>query len=341
MVLGKPFLFLLGAFFSIWGAWGQSFEEKYYANALPHFEEGKTGTFLGTGRLPLFYHVFQVAGSSKAIAIVPGYTENAEKYAELIYDFNQAGYSVYILDHRGMGRSARETSNPQVVHVEDFNHYVFDQQRFFQLVVSRGPEKDRFVFAHSAGGLIAAKLLAAEPGLVKAAVLNAPLFKLNTGKFDPFLANTLATSLDWIGRGKSYAPGFSDFDPKSAKITPKSSCRDPLRFAAYMKVLIEKPGLRMGGPSIRWVREVLSETDPNLIRKLAKAVKTPVLIFQAGSDSLVLPEGQQAFCASAPNCTLRRYPSARHEIWREPDVVRDDAIGRTIDFFKSHESTSD
>jgi lysophospholipase len=312
---------------------GLSFQDQYVQKVLPHFATGRSGTFEGVDKLSIAYRVFPVAGSSKAIVLIAGFTENAEKYAEWIHDLNQNGFSVYIMDHRGMGRSDRLLANPQIAHVNHFDDYVEDHLTFFDQVVKRGPEKDRYIFAHSMGGLVTAKLLLREPHLVKAAILNAPLFELNTGYFGSFLAKGLATSLEWAGRGKKYAPGFSDYDPSKAVFASNRSCASAERFEAYRRVLDANPSLALGGPSAHWVRETFKETSRAQVKKLGRAATIPILLYQAGIDRLVLPGGQNIFCAAAPNCKIRPYPTAHHEIWRDVDAIRADALGRLVLFF--------
>ncbi len=306
-------------------------------DALAYFETGQVGRFIGARNVAIQYRVFVNHPTDQAIVILPGYAENAQKHYELIYDFAVLGFSVYTLDHRGMGASGREVQNKQVVHVESFDDYVGDLEIFFKQVVDKGAESQRFLFTHSAGGLIGAKFLAKFPGVFRRAVLSAPLLQLNTGYYPRFIAGGLAFALDSVGRSESYAPGFSDYDPKNARWGKDAFTTSKKRFDAYTLLLQQNPSLVMGGPSVRWISEILGETTKAKITSLAKRVQTPMLVYQAGEDALVLPGGQDLFCKTARSCRLIRYTKARHEIYREVDGIRSDAITRAADFFQKPE----
>jgi lysophospholipase len=303
-------------------------------DSLSFFETGEVGKFTGTRKVTIQYRIFETHKANQAIVILPGYAENAQKYHELIYDFVNYGFSVYILDHRGMGASGRELKNRQVVHVESFDDYVTDLETFYRQVVEKGKESHRYLFTHSAGGLIGAKFLAKFKGAFRRAVLSAPLFSLNTGSYPKFVAGGLAFTLDTIGRGENYAPGFSDYDPTAAKWGEDSFTSSKQRFDAYTTILLKHPRLVMGGPSVHWIREVLRETASSKVGSLGKRVSIPLLVYQAGADTLVLPTGQNAFCKAAKNCQIVYYPRARHEIYREIDQIRNEAIRRAVKFFE-------
>jgi alpha-beta hydrolase superfamily lysophospholipase len=65
-------------------------------------------------------------------------------------------------------------------------------------------------------------------------------------------------------------------------------------------------------------------------------IPVPVLLFQAGADQLVMPDGQDAFCAGAPNCRLEYFPDAGHEILMERDDIRNRALDLVRGFLSQH-----
>ena len=72
----------------------------------------------------LHAEVYNRYDAKKAVVILHGYTECAEKFRELFWYFIQAGYSVFAMDHRGHGYSVREIEDLSVTHVDDFNQYL-------------------------------------------------------------------------------------------------------------------------------------------------------------------------------------------------------------------------
>ena len=59
-----------------------------------------------------------------AIVISHGFTECMPKYYEMIYYFAKAGYSVYMVEHRGQGFSERSVSDMSIVTVKSLDDYV-------------------------------------------------------------------------------------------------------------------------------------------------------------------------------------------------------------------------
>ena len=86
----------------------------------------------------------------------------------MIYYFLQAGYSVFIAEHRGHGRSERRLSNMDKVYVESFAQYVRDLRIFVNKIVKRH-QNEMILFAHSMGGAIGALYLQRYPGVFQKA----------------------------------------------------------------------------------------------------------------------------------------------------------------------------
>ena len=63
------------------------------------------GYFYGEKSIKVYYEYYKNNKSNKVIVISHGFCECIEKYKELIKSFFYKGYSVYILEHRGHGRS--------------------------------------------------------------------------------------------------------------------------------------------------------------------------------------------------------------------------------------------
>lgn len=64
-----------------------------------------SGKFKGAQNKKLYYENFIIRNPKASIVLVHGFGESIEKFYELIYYFNQNGYSVYALEHRGHSRS--------------------------------------------------------------------------------------------------------------------------------------------------------------------------------------------------------------------------------------------
>ncbi len=152
-------------------------------------EHGEKGYLKMEDGMSIAYRRYFCRMRGKCVVISHGFCEFAEKYNEVAYRFLQAGYSVYVPEHRGHGYSGREVDDPELVHVQSYDCYAADLARFVETVVSPGAEH-RIVFAHSMGGAIAILALERYPQLFEAAVLSAPMCAMQTGKYPRFLAKT-------------------------------------------------------------------------------------------------------------------------------------------------------
>ena len=82
--------------------------------------------------------------------MLTGYTESYLMYSDLIKDLFEQKYSIFIMDHRGMGKSGRMLPNRQIVHVVNFDDYVNDAEFFTQEIARRdGSELPLYLFGHS------------------------------------------------------------------------------------------------------------------------------------------------------------------------------------------------
>ena len=78
------------------------------------------------GRNIYYYLVNQDDKSAEKayVFVSPGRTESSFKYAELVYDLYQEGFSLILIDHRGQGKSDRLSANFGVSYVDTFEDYV-------------------------------------------------------------------------------------------------------------------------------------------------------------------------------------------------------------------------
>ncbi len=312
--------------------------EKDYARLVtPLFSLGTPGTLAGQRDLPLQYRAFPRKEGKGVVVIVAGYTESFLKYQELIYDLWNAGYGVYIMDHRGMGLSGRMLKNPQIVHVEKFQYYIDDLQKFVDEVVSRDPLSSKlYVIGHSLGGLVTAHLIALRPQLFRAAILSAPLFDMNTGKYPRPVAVALSKALVLAGQGQKYAPGFKDLDLSEYLLDNSPTTQSQVRFDLFKDTLAKLPKIQMGGPDASWVSLLLKETEAKRIETLGGKVRAPVLMLQPTIDGYANPLGMNRFCGAAWDCHKLVIAGGKHETFREKDAYRAPALKAALDFFNAH-----
>ena len=87
----------------------------------PFWQNMQSGVLTSTDNIALHYVYHKVEGASHAVVISSGRVEMAVKYAELCFELVQAGYSVFLLDHRGQELSQRELTIPHKGYILDFS----------------------------------------------------------------------------------------------------------------------------------------------------------------------------------------------------------------------------
>ena len=149
-----------------------------------NFEDGYMKSADGTR---IHYGYVTTPVPKAAIVISHGFTECMPKYYEMIYYFAKAGYSVYMVEHRGHGFSERSVSDMSMVTVNSFDEYVSDLDMFIrEIVMKREGRRPLYLYGHSMGGAIAAMYLEKHPEVFTKAVLSSPMIEMLYGNFSHF-----------------------------------------------------------------------------------------------------------------------------------------------------------
>ena len=263
--------------------------------------------------------VYNRLDARHAVVILHGYTESAEKFRELAWYFVQSGYSVFAMDHRGHGRSVREVEDKSVTHVDRFADYVRDLGEFMDAVVRpHMGDAPLCLYAHSMGGAIGALALMEHPDWFERAVLTAPMIAPVTKPLPPFAAKAMASVFCRLGKGRERAFVGKPFDPASETFE-RSHDTSRARYDYYQKKRVGTDYLQNCSPTYSWIREGVGVTKMLLDPKNAQKIKTPLLLCQAGQDTIVRLGPQEEFVKLVPGAKLMRFDNARHEIYASED----------------------
>jgi alpha-beta hydrolase superfamily lysophospholipase len=118
---------------------------------------------------PIYTHTWEIDGARGGGVLVHGYGEHIGRYEHLAEALNDAGWSVYGLDHAGHGRSEGER-----VLIPDFTPVVEDVHTVVGQAQAANPGRPVAMVGHSMGGGIATRYVELHPGEVAALVLSAP-----------------------------------------------------------------------------------------------------------------------------------------------------------------------
>ncbi|VYU27857.1 alpha/beta fold hydrolase [Clostridium tertium] len=293
-----------------------------------------------TGRLngeldnQMYYEIYKINDDRGGIVISHGFTECIEKYLEFIYYLIREGYSVYIMEHRGHGRSgAIGTIHKSQINVEDFNYYVEDLKRFIDEVVLKSTkDKEIFLFGHSMGGAISAMFIEKYSNYFKKAILSSPMLKIAVGRMPSLLAIFLAKIVIKFGKGDNFIFGNMPYD--SIYDFNLASTSNESRYGFYYKEILTNEKLQRGGGSFKWLYESLKAIRYILKKENIKKIKIPVLIFEAGKDELVGGNGIKKFAKLCNDSKLIYYKNAKHELYLENNEILEEYLDNIFDFLQ-------
>lgn len=307
-----------------------------HQQTLPDFwrQHAVESAFKGKDGVTIRYAALRQAKVDRAILIVNGRVESYLKYQELAWDLWRQGYSLYLIDHRGQGLSDRLLTDPEKGYVDQFDDYVLDLKQFHDEVIAQDQPAKLFLLAHSMGGAISARYLERWPGDIEAAVLSSPMMGINLGGLPKWLAKGLAATIGtvggWLGE-PPYGPGQGPYE--SHDFADNGLSHSAARYQAFRELYEQRPQIKLGGATAHWIYQGLTGADAAVAG--AGAIKTPLLLLQAGDDSVVDNAAQDAFCALA-RCEggkPLRIEGAWHELFMEADPQRQAALNATLAFF--------
>jgi len=326
------FLWAGGGLFCLQAVPSANLSSMFTQNILPYYDAAPQAEFSGQDGVPIRYVVFKstVSKPGPALVFLTGRNESTRKYAELFWDLQQSGFTIYAMDHRGQGYSGRLLDDPAKGYVDDWTDYVADVQLFMERVVLPGKHSSLTLSAHSMGGCIAAAYVEIHPGIINRIVLFSPMLAINTGALPESLVYIISGTMKLLGLGSQYAPGQKAPVPGGGELSQVKTTRNALRYASHCDIITENPALQLGGATAQWVRTCMDMGW--FVREHASSINIPVLVMSAGDDQLVQLAVQREFVSKIPLARQVIWWQARHELLSELDEVRNEAIARLVDF---------
>ena len=302
-------------------------QKNYNTVISPYFYKHTFHYFTTPDNITIAYKIFSVKNPKAIIVISSGRTEGMVKYQELIYDLNQNGYSVYILDHRGQGYSQRLVTDKQMGYVDNFFHYVDDLKFFVDNYVPYS--KKRVLLAHSMGGAIAALYAERYPNDFNALVLSSPMCEpsILLPSMSDFFCKLVEKREKHLER---YIRGTASYDILNYKFKKNDLTHSKQRFEIMKKAYAKEPQTRIGGPSVKWLQEACKWSAISVQK--ANLITVPVLLLQGENDRVVTAKAQEDCCKNAPHCKGVTIKGAYHELFIEKDTMREKALSAILDF---------
>lgn len=270
------------------------------SNVFPNYVTARDGTKLVTHHWPL------PNGTTPhgVILLVHGHGEHVRRYKHVAAHLNQLGWAVVGYDHRGHGQSEGQRGG-----LKQSDDYLHDLAKLIDTTRATYPGAKLVLLAHSLGGLIAARFVAATAKPTETApwgrpvdglILSSPALLLNINSVQKFLLNTVAKWIPDLAVASGLKAEWVSHDP------------------AEVKAYLADPTVhdRITGKTSRFMIDA-----GELVRQRADRWTVPTLLLWAGSDQCVSPAGSAEFSAKAPKnvVTSQPFEHMAHEIFNEID----------------------
>ncbi|MFM6854900.1 MAG: alpha/beta hydrolase [Sphingopyxis sp.] len=268
-----------------------------------------------------------------SILFMGGRGDHFEKYIETLSHWHATGWQVESVDWRGQGGSGRLSDDPHVGHADDFAPWVADLADWARQWQACTPAP-HIIMGHSMGGHLLLRALAERAVAPDAAVLVAPMLGF-AGDIPLAIGHFVARLMCRIGPAQRPAWSSSEKPGSPARLRQYLLTHDDGRYADEQWWHAHAPQTVMGPASWRWVdaayRSLRQQNRPGMLEHVA----VPVLILSATRDQLVSARAIRRAAARLPHATLHEYGAdASHELLREVDNVRDDALARIGAFLR-------
>ncbi len=310
--------------------------EGYFADRMktevePYLQKkGREGELFAADGTRLHYEAYEKLLSRGSIVILHGFTESAEKFREVTYYFRKAGYSVFVPDMRGHGKSAHKSEKAERVEVDSFDQYADDLHLFIESVVKPASINGRiYIYSHSLGSTVALLYMMKHPHSVSKAVLSSPMICGNMG-MPVAVAGTVAKLLCGLGGSKISAPGRCVFDP--SQTVEQSDAVSAARFMYYHEKRKAEPLYQTSGPSFGWVKASLTARDRILSDEGIGLLKAECLIFKPEEDRQLLGGYTDKFAEKA-DIKIKNVKNSKHEIFMSGDSTLEWYYGEIMEFF--------
>lgn len=293
-------------------------------------ERVEQGHFIGRNHIQIHFALALHPEPIGSLVISSGRIESLLKYKELVYDFFQAGYSVFIHDHRGQGLSGRMTANPMCGYVEDFADYIADMRQFYVDVVTPQSQHKPMLLCHSMGGAIGTLYVHQYPDDFAKIAMSAPMYGVKPalpGWFARFLLGIHGIVSD----SASYFWQQTDYAPEP--YTDNKLTTSEVRYQLMQDEYADHPAIQLGGVTGQWLKAAIQAMQN--IEQKTNLFPIPALIMQAGNDRIVDNDAHRKVADYMHNVVLKTYRGAEHELLMEQDSIRRVCLTDVLSFFNA------
>ncbi len=315
-------------------------DEENYAEDMESIVEECLGKVRKTGYVnsekdkDIYYEMFENENPKGNIVISHGFTESGEKFKEMAYYFFVAGYSVFVIDHRGHGRSYRKVANYSVTHIEDFEDYTKDLKALVEKIVKpHSNGKPLYLYAHSMGGAIATLYAENYPEDFSKVVLSSPMLSINFGGYPAWIGTLIAKVAVLFGKKEKKMFVHQEFNPNEK--FEDSSAGSRARFQWYLSKRIKTKEFQNYAGTYSWLLQSIYGLKKIFLRENLKKIKVPILLFQAQNDTVVTSEGQDKLEKEVNMVRLVKVNGSKHEIYMQSNNILNPYLHEIFKFLEN------
>lgn len=265
-----------------------------------------------------------------SLVFAGGRADFIEKYLEPLGHWHAQGWNVTSFDWRGQGHSRGHIVGGNFT---DFDPLVRDGAELIESVIAAEPGP-HVAIAHSMGGHLLLRLLAERRPALAAAVLVAPMLAVNSAPFPAGIGRTIARCAAALGPNlKVWRESAGLAEGGRIRQVNLTHCGE--RFSDELWWKEREPGFHLGPPSWGWLDAAFRSTARHDEAAL-KQVQVPILLIGTERDRLVDSRAIRRAAALLPRAELLMFKDAAHEILRETDDVRLEALARIDSFLDAH-----
>lgn len=269
-----------------------------------------------------------------SLLFMAGRGDAYEKYLEGFEHWRLQGWRVSAADWRGQAGSGRLGLDQVTGHVDDFALWIGDLRAFWQDWVAEN-EGPHVLVGHSMGGHLALRAVVEEvlDPAPAALVLSAPMLDVLPEKLPAFAKHAVARIMAACGDPRRPAWKWSERPGEVPLSRQALLTHDDERYADELWWRDQRPELVMGPGSWGWVAGAMKSIRVLDRPGVLEQVRVPVFLFATTADLLVGSRAIRGAAARLPNAEILWFGAeARHEILREVDPVRNQALAAIDDF---------
>ena len=274
-----------------------------------------------------------VEGRAKgSLLFLPGRGDAYEKYLESLIEWSREGWHITALDWRGQAGSGRLGSDEVTGHIDDFDIWIDDLAAFWREWKgdNAGPH---VLIGHSMGGHLTLRAVAEGRVDPDGLVLSAPMLGFVGDRLPSAVMHGAARLMKALGDPMRPAWKWSEKPGEMPASRQFLLTHDDDRYGDELFWRERRPELVMGPGSWGWVERAYASMRSLERAGVLENVRTPVLIVATSADRLVSTSAIERAAARLPNAKLVMFGNeARHEILREVDSVRDEAMSAIAAF---------